>query len=185
MSSAIQLMTTEELLALPEDSIDRELTRGELREEPRTRRSRLHARTEARLAGLLQEWLKAVRGGTVYSGEVGCILRRDPDSTVGIDVAYLSQEQESAQSDTTTLIESPPTLAVEILSPSDKHERITEKVDEYLDCGADLVWIVDPHFRTVTVHQRGCAPELFNENQKLTAEPHLPGFGVAVKEIFS
>lgn len=185
MSSAIQLMTTEELLALPQDDISRELIRGELREEPMTRRSRLHARTEARIARLIGNWAGRGECGAAYSGEVGCILRRDPDSTVGIDVAYLSQDQEAAQSDATTLIEGPPTLAVEILSPSDKYERIIEKIDEYLDCGADLVWIVDPHFRTVTVHQRGRAPELFNEKQELTAEPHLPGFKVAVKDIFS
>jgi Uma2 family endonuclease len=185
MSSATQLMTTGELLALPDDGIERELIRGGLREKPATRKRRLQARTEASIAGLIGHWLETAPGGTVYSGEVGCILRRDPDSTVGIDVAFLSSEQESAQADATTSLEGPPTLAVEILSPSDKHERITEKVDEYLNCGVELVWVVDPHFRTVTVHRRDAAPELFNENQNLIAEPHLPGFDVAVREIFA
>lgn len=180
-----KMTTTQQLLSLPDDGIERELIRGELREEPMMRKSRLQARAEASLVGLLGMWLNTAPGGEVYSGEVGCILRRAPDSTVGINVAYLSSEQESAQSDVMTFVEGPPTLAVEILSPSDKHERITEKVDEYLDCGVALVWVVDPHFHTVTVHHRDIAPELFNENQDLTAEPHLPGFQVAVKEIFA
>ncbi len=39
-------MTTEELLALPEDGLDRELIRGQLREKPMTRRNRWHSRNE-------------------------------------------------------------------------------------------------------------------------------------------
>jgi hypothetical protein len=37
--SAANLMTTEQLLAMPEDGMDRDLIRGELRERPMTRRT--------------------------------------------------------------------------------------------------------------------------------------------------
>ncbi len=47
------LMTTEQMLALPEDGVERELIRGQLREKPMTRRSRRHSRTEAAVAYLL------------------------------------------------------------------------------------------------------------------------------------
>jgi Uma2 family endonuclease len=47
-----------------------------------------------------------------------------------------------------------------------------------------LVWIIDPVLRTVTVCRPDAEPALFNVNQELTAEPHLPGFRVAVAEIF-
>ncbi|MEO8499100.1 MAG: Uma2 family endonuclease, partial [Planctomycetota bacterium] len=77
-----------------------------------------------------------------------------------------------------------PVLAVEILSPSDKLESVNEKVDEYLATGVALVWVVDPHFQTVTVFQSGVEPELFNKEQILTAGPHLPGLSIAVKAIF-
>jgi hypothetical protein len=29
--------------------------------------------------------------GDVFAGEVGCLLRRDPDTIVGIDVAYFAR----------------------------------------------------------------------------------------------
>ncbi len=180
------LMTTEELLALPEDGIDRELFRGVLREKEMTRRNRLHARTEARLAYLLESWLDAQPEprGQVFSGEAGCILQRDPDTTVGIDVVYLSAEMVSRQSDRTTMIEGAPLLAVEILSPSDKQEDINAKVDAYLASGVVLIWLVDPHFRTVTVHRSDAAPVLFNVDQHLTSEPHLPGLSIPVRALF-
>lgn len=117
-------------------------------------------------------------------GQAGCILRRDPDTTVGIDVAYASAETVARQSDETTMLDGPPVLAVEILSPSDKQEEIDEKVEEYLAAGVALVWVVNPRFRTVTVFRADAEPELFNVRQQLSAEPHLPGFCVAVNDIF-
>ena len=56
----------------------------------------------------------------MHAGEVGTILRCDPDSTVGIDMAYFSAETIARQTDQTTLIEGAPRLVVEVLSLSDE-----------------------------------------------------------------
>jgi Uma2 family endonuclease len=185
--SAVNLMTTEELLALPDDGMDRDLIRGVLWETPMTRRSRLHARTEAKIVALIDRWMSSRPDprGEVLSGEAGCILRRDPDTTVGIDVAYISPEMAARQSDDTTLLDGAPVLAVEILSPNDKQADIDEKVAEYLAAGVALVWVVNPRFRTVTVFRQDAEPELFNVHQELSADPHLPGFRVPVRELFA
>jgi Uma2 family endonuclease len=182
-----KLMTVEEFLAMPdEENIERDLIRGEVKERAMTRRSRRHALTEAKITYFLMYWLQQERhrDGKVYSGEVGCILRHSPSSTVGIDVAYITAEHAARQTDATRLIEGPPALAVEILSPNDTQEAIAQKIDEYLDCGVPLVWIVDPHFRTITVHRPAMAPEFFTEAQTLSAENELPGFSVLVRNLF-
>jgi Uma2 family endonuclease len=172
-------MTTEEFLALPDDGIERDLINGIVREwGPRmTRRNRNHSQVEANLSYLLVDWLRKQPEprGAVHSGEAGCRLARDPDVTVGIDVAYISPELAARPSDETELIDGVPTLAVEILSPSNKEEEINDKIDAYRRSGVPLVWLVDPHLRTVTVLRPDALPELFNVNQELTAEPHLPG----------
>lgn len=180
-------MTTKELLALPEDGVDRWIIREELREKPMTKRDRYHSRTTARIAQLLGAWLdqQPAPRGEIYDGEAGCILSHDPESTVGIDVVYISPELAANQSDTTTLIDGVPTLAIEVLSPNDTTEEITEKVEAYLAAGVPLVWIVHPRFRTVTVHRPGHEPELFNIQQELTGEPHLPGLRIRVEAIFT
>ena len=82
------------------------------------------------------------------------------------------------------MFEGAPVLAVEILSPSDNVERIHEKIKAYLSAGTQLVWIIDPDLYTVTVFEAGKSPILFNREQVLTAEPHLPGFQVAVGKLF-
>src|SRR5438132_672500 len=99
--------------------------------------------------------------------------------------AYLSAETAQANTDDESFIDGAPALVVEILSPSDKHEEVTEKVDVYLDAGVKLVWVADPSFRTITVYRADAPPQLFNETQTIDAEPHLPGFRAAVSEVFA
>ncbi|MCY2975157.1 MAG: Uma2 family endonuclease [Planctomycetota bacterium] len=171
--SIVTTMTTEQLLSIPEDGMERDLIRGELRERTRektmTKRNRFHTRTVSRIAYLLETWLEGQPSpcGEVHTGEVGTILRREPDTTVGIDVAFFSAEVIARQSDQTTLVEGAPRLAVEVLSPSDKLEETREKVIEYLAAGVELVWIVDPYFQTVQIHRRGLAPETFNRDHRI------------------
>jgi Uma2 family endonuclease len=75
-------------------------------------------------------------------------------------------------------------LVVEILSPSDTVEEIAEKVDSYRNAGVPHVWVVDPYFKTVTVHRPEAEPMMFNVTQEISAEPQLPGFRTLVARLF-
>lgn len=176
----------EDFLALPDDGVDRELIRGEIRENGLTYRNRSHARTEARVVHLLESWLEkqSQERGAVLSGESGFRLQSEPATIVGIDVAYISAETVSRLGDEAKLVDQPPVLAVEILSPSNDVESIHEKIRLYLESGVKLVWIVDPEFRTVVVHQSGAQPTMFNAEQEITAEPFLPGFRAQIVKFF-
>lgn len=187
MSVATQKMTIEEFLALPDDGIERDLIRGEVRVKGTTYRNRLHAKVVVRIGHQLLLWLEAqsIRLGDVFSGDGGCILPNEEQTVVGIDVAFFSRATLDQQTDATSMIAGAPVLAVEVLSPSDKQEAIIEKIDLYLAAGTALVWIVEPRFHTVTVYRPDAAPQLFNETQELTAGPHLPGFAVNVGKFFS
>src|SRR4051794_16191683 len=127
-------MTAEELIALPDDGVERDLIRGELRERTMTRRNPFHSSTEARIAMLLGNWLdqRPEPRGRIHSGEAAFRLRREPETFVGIDVAYASPELVAKTDKRKAFYDGPPVLAVEILSPSDKHEDIVEKVSLYL-----------------------------------------------------
>jgi Uma2 family endonuclease len=184
-AAAAEEMTTEEILALPESGVKRWLIRGELREKPLVLSNLTHGRIMVRVVCLLQAWLeKQPRPrGEVLCGEVGVRLQRNPDTKVGIDVAYLSAELARCQSES-GLIEGAPVLAAEILSPNDTQEEINEKVDGYLQAGVAQVWILDPRRRTVQVMRPGEEPILVNVLQELSAEPQLPGFCASVAQIF-
>jgi Uma2 family endonuclease len=186
-----RLLTEADLLAMPDDGVERWLIRGQLWEKPSrekamTVRNRFHSRILANLLFLLKGWLggQPVPRGQVLGGEAGIRLGEAPDTVVGVDAAYVSAETVACQTDETTLIAGVPILAAEILSPSDTHEAVHKKIDVYLQSGVALVWIVDPHDQTVLVYRAGKPPQLFAIGQDLTAEPQLPGFCVPVARIF-
>jgi Uma2 family endonuclease len=183
---AMPLLTTEELLALPDDGVERWLIHGQLREKPMTVRNRQHSLIMARLTTLLTVWRdgQPEPRGQVLCGEAGCRLRRNPDSTVGIDVVYVSADVAARESGETSLIDGPPVLAVEILSPKDTQEELHEKVKDYLSAGVRAVWVVDPFDQTVRVYRSGAEPVLCNTAQELSGEPDLPGFRAPVALIF-
>lgn len=187
MSTATAIMTTDELLSFPEDDgIHRELIRGELRERFMTVRNKVHSRLMANIVFQLKLWQRQSgnSSGVVLCGEAGAILAHDPDTTVGMDVAYVDRNAAFTTKGETTLIDGPPLFVVEILSPSDTIEGISEKVEEYLAHGVLLVWVITPQFRSVTVHRPNEEPELFNSRQTISAEPVLPGFECPVAALF-
>jgi|SRR5579884_2425974 len=180
-------MTTEQLLAMPDDGVERWLIRGQLREKPKTYRDRWSSRVLARVAHFLEDWREQQPHprGSVLGGNAGVRLRRDPDTMLSIDAVYISAEAAAANPDDAAVIDGVPALAVEILSPNDTVEEIHEKIDEYLTAGVLLVWIIDPRRRTVMLYRPGQEPEFVNARQELSGEPELPGFRVRVADLFA
>lgn len=178
-------MTIDEFLALPEDGVDRMLLDGELWEMGMTVRNRYHSQFESRIGYILTRWLleRPHPRGLIHSGDAGFRLAAS-QSAIGADVAYASAELVAGTPPEVLIYDGPPVLAVEILSPSDKHEDIVAKVRKYLDVGT-VVWEVNPEYRSVLVHRPGLEVEMYNRNQELVGDPYLPGFRVAVAEFFA
>ncbi len=177
-------MTIEEFLALPEDGVDRELIRGELREGQVTCRNRYHSKTLMRAGKVLTTWADQTGMWEVFGGEAGFILSREPRTVVGIDIAIVSAEFISGQTDESSVLQGAPTLAIEILSPSDTMEHIHERTELLLENGVPVVWWLDPQDRTMRIYRLNQVPLLLNETQELSGDPELPGLKVAVKDLF-
>jgi Uma2 family endonuclease len=178
-------LTAEDLASMPDDGIERDLIRGELREKPMTRRNPRHSVAETLISLHLWMWVRAQPDpkGQVVGGEAGFRIHLEPETYVGIDVAYVSDEVAISLDLEEKFFDGPPILAVEILSPSDEHGDVVEKIDAYLEVGT-VVWIADTHFRTITVYRPGEAPVMFNDRQELDGDPYLPGFRVPVIKLF-
>lgn len=188
-----KVWTTEDLLAMPDDGVERWIIRGQLREKPSefpeakmTVRNRHHCELTINVGTVIKTWLKTLPKprGAVYGGELGVLLP-GKTSTVGIDVAYAGADVVASQDDDkTTLLAGVPTLTVEILSPNDVHEQIHEKTREYLRAGVPVVWVVDPDDQTVRVYSSGKPAESFNITHRLPEHPAMPGFAPTVAELF-
>jgi Uma2 family endonuclease len=183
----VKLMTSDDLFALPPSKkVDRWLFRGELRESKVTKRNPNHAGAVMAIGALLQSWLlrQSKPRGKLYGGEAYFRIRKDPETNVGIDVALATAQQAAAVKKKSNFVDGAPILAVEVLSPNDKHQDIVNAIDEYLDCGVKQVWIVDPYTETVVVHRLGHEPQQYTRSQELTGGDDLPGFRCSVADIF-
>ena len=180
--------TIDDLLAMPEDGKRYWLIDGEIVEMGMTQRNKHHTQAESNVGYYLKDWLvKQPRPrGSVRSGEVGVILDLEDELSAGIDVIYMSAEQTARNEtdDLWTMIVGAPTLAVEILSPSNTMAIIHKKIDTYLAHGVAVVWLVDTHFRTVTLHRPHRPTAMLNSPEVLSGDPELPGFCVPVAQLF-
>lgn len=123
------------------------------------------------------------------SGRVGVEIRhRKPEDRHNSLIPDLSLRLNPTQPVVTqgSLLQMPD-LAVEVQSPDDSVEKMREKALYYLRNGSRLVWLVYPKTQTVEV----CTllnGELFIEtlgiNDTLTGGALLPGYTMAVSEIF-
>src|SRR2546423_376190 len=110
--SPTKLMTTEEFLALPDDGIERMLIDGivyemGLEDGEMTKRNPTHSFVEANATRIVGVWSQSQPAprGRVYCGEAGFRLRRNPDNTVGIDVAYVDAETASRTPEDAEVVE--------------------------------------------------------------------------------
>ena len=177
-------VTIEEFLALPDNGVHRELIQGRVRELGMTVRNRFQSRIEASVVFILVQWLREqpLPRGEVVCGEAGFRLKGTKESLVGIDVALVSAELVARADKRETMYDGAPILAVEILSPSDRHDDTVDTVASYLEVGT-VVWMIDPDFQTLTVFQPTEKPRAYNLDDELCAEPYLPGLRVRIAEL--
>ena len=177
-------MTVEEFMALPDNGVHRELIQGRVREMGMTVRNRFHSRIEASIVFHLMKWLREQPHprGEIVCGEAGFCLKGTKESLVGIDVALVSHELVARTPAKETMFDGAPILAVEILSPSVKHEDLVDTVATYLEVGT-VVWLIDPDFQTLMVCRPGQNPRTLNIDDELQADPYLPGLRIKIAEL--
>jgi Uma2 family endonuclease len=177
-----KLYTAEDLWTLGEDARF-ELVHGELRE--RIPAGERHGDVRDEIAAQLRTFARAHGLRKVTGAEMGFIVRRNPDTVLASDVAFIHEEHLSANRDKRKFVPVPPDFVVEVVSLSDTRDDVTENVALYLTAGVMLVWVADPERRTVAVHTLGQPEQIAREGDIIDGAPVLPGFRVVVAKLFS
>lgn len=176
-------VTAEELLRMPEDGFRYELVRGELRRM--TPAGNIHGRVAMNFGILLGNYVKAHDLGVVYAAETGFRLATDPDTVRAPDVAFVSKERVEAVGEVEGFWPEAPELAVEVISPGDTYAEVEEKVFGWLDSGTKMVIIVNPSKHSATVYKSLTDITALAEDDILDFEDVVPGFRLAIREIFA
>ncbi|MCY3742714.1 MAG: Uma2 family endonuclease [Candidatus Poribacteria bacterium] len=98
------------------------------------------------------------------------------------DIAFISTDK--LPTDRSEIFPIPPDLAVEVVSPTDVLHRVEEKVFAYLEAGTQLVWVIKPRSKTVTIYRSETDITLLTRNDTLTGENVVEGFTCQVAELF-
>jgi Uma2 family endonuclease len=143
----------------------------------------MHASGQARIVTeLIIQGERAGHG--IARGDVGVILRRNPDRLVGPDAVFIANRSLPLRLSPEGYLVTIPDLVVEVRSKNDTQPRIDRKVNEYLNAGVVAVWVLDPDARTVTVCRQGSQAQRLSAGDILTAPDVIPGFQVAVAALF-
>lgn len=77
-----------------------------------------------------------------------------------------------------------PDFAVELRSDTDSLKALQEKLEEYIENGAQLGWLIDPLEKKVYVYRQGRPVEILNDPQTIAGETLLPGFILDLRELW-
>ena len=77
-----------------------------------------------------------------------------------------------------------PDFVVELLSPSDSLPATKKKMEEYMENGARLGWLIDPRRRHVYVYRPGTRVRRLDNPHTVAASPELPGFVLDLRDIW-
>ncbi|MGG6265123.1 Uma2 family endonuclease [Leptolyngbya sp. AN03gr2] len=69
-----------------------------------------------------------------------------------------------------------PDFVIELRSRTDRLKPLQEKMQEYLDSGLRLGWLIDPQNEQVEIYRSGQAIEIVKFPVQLSGEDVLPGF---------
>ena len=177
-----RLMTVEEFMLRPEraDGALEELVDGKVITMPPPGAE--HGFIALNIGAELRAFVKARKLGWVASSDSGTILRHEPDTVRGPDVAFYSIKRVPAVPQ--GYFEVAPDLAVEVISPSDSASYVQKKVVQYLEAGVQLIWVVYPASRDVVVYHSLDRVQHLTEQQTLDGGTILPGFTYRIAELF-
>ena len=136
------------------------------------------------LTAQLWNWNDRLELGIVFDSSTGFTLPngavRSPDAA-WISHARWNRLTEAQQRDEFSPIA--PDFVVELRSSSDNLETLQAKLQEYLENGVQLGWLIDPNQRRVEIYRVGQPIEILESPTLLSNENLLPEFELNLSKI--
>lgn len=141
-------------------------------------------RINAQLTRLVGNWAEEDGSGIVFDSSSGFTL---PNRAMRApDVAWIQRERWQALTPAERQRFAPicPDFVIELRSPSDALKLLQEKMQEYIDHGARLGWLIDPQSRRVYLYRPTVEVEVLQDPERLSGDPVLSGFTLELQQIW-
>jgi len=135
------------------------------------------------LGGVLAIYVRQQKLGIVCDSSTGFTLKNGNKRSP--DVSFVSRERlKGLKRPPRGFFQGSPDLAVEILSPSNTIEEIHDKIVEYFENDTRLVWVIHPDEKYLLVYHSPEPDRFLRSSDCLDGESVVPGFSMAVSELF-
>ena len=176
-------ITAKEFFLMPDDGVPKELVRGRTvtMNVPAPRHGHFCSLI-CRLVGNYAEDEHDL--GRVMTNDSGVITERDPDTLRGADVSFYSYKRLPKGPLPEGYLDVAPNLVFEVRSPTDRWSVTMAKVNELLNAGVEVVCVLDPKTKSITVYTNDDPPEVLYKSEVLTLPGILPGFELPIAKLF-
>jgi Uma2 family endonuclease len=130
-------------------------------------------------------WNRQNRLGKAFDSSTG--FRLPNGTTRSPDASWVRMERWDAltEEQRKKLLPLCPDFAVELVSETDDLEDTQEKMQEYLENGLSLGWLINPRTQQVEIYRPNQAVEVLQSPATLSGEDVLPEFVLDLQPIFS
>ena len=185
LNSLIKL-TSEQFYQLCEENPDLKLERsanGELIAMPPTGGET--GKRNLTAGALLWLWNDATQLGEAFDSSTGFTLPNKADRSP--DASWVEKSRWSALTpeQREKFIPLCPDFVIELVSPSDTLKKTQDKMQEYIENGCRLGWLINRKKREVEIYRPGRSVEILQSPQTLSGEDVLPGFVLNLQKIWN
>jgi Uma2 family endonuclease len=136
----------------------------------------------ARLTQRVGNWADADGTGLAFDSSTGFILPNGANRSP--DAAWVRRERiEALNPNPDRFLPLAPDFVVELRSASDSLTTTRNKMQEYIDNGVRLGWLIDPQNQRVEIYRQGRDIDILQSPTSLLGEDVLPGFVLDLERI--
>lgn len=136
------------------------------------------------LIGQFNIWVDQDGTGIGFDSSTGFILPNGAERAP--DLSWVRNERWEALSEEERNVFPPlcPDFVTELRSPSDRLPNLQDKMQEYIDNGTQLGWLIDPIAKSVSIYQPNKNIVHLDEPETISGDPTLPGFVLDLQKIW-
>ena len=136
------------------------------------------------LTAQLRNWARRDGVGVTFDSSAGFTLPNGSVRSPDTSWVRKSRLAELSEEDKRGFGHICPDFVIELRSRSDSLSVLRAKMQEYMDNGARLGWLLDPENRRVYVYRPNVEAQILENPESVSAEPELTGFTLELSNIW-
>ncbi|MEL7036463.1 MAG: Uma2 family endonuclease [Cyanobacteria bacterium J06592_8] len=129
-------------------------------------------------------WNNQTKLGEVFDSSTAFRLPNGADRSPDVSWVKIERWNQLTLEEQETFPPLCPDFVVELRSRTDTMQSLREKMQEYLDNGIRLGWLIDPKNKIVEIYRPQQAVSILNKPNTLSGEDILPGFNLTLEIVW-